>query len=145
MGYLITDTATIQGYLDLIGTIQIADPPDGTFAESLAETLENEAFDDISDWLSIAWETVGTSSRLARQTAKLTAAKIASIRIGSALATPPEWANRWKNEVRARCMFWVLNHKTTTFGGETKQPSVPPLKDLLILTKTREQNTVEGV
>ena len=75
--------------------------------------------------------------------AKLTSAKIGTIRMGSSLAQLPNWVRVYKNEVYSQIQRWALNASTATMKGLTPRSGVA-VEDILIKMKTREQ-TAEDI
>ena len=156
MPYTWTDTETIQSYLDADGTIQIGntstDPPTGNFTEGSAETFENQAVFEIRTLLAICWEETNTLTEsntpadIKRLAAQLTASKIATVRIGTAISDIPEWVKSYKNEVFAQVQRMLLNHKSdTTLASTLTVREDINTGTILLLMKTREQAVTQDV
>ena len=73
---------------------------------------------------------------------KLTAAKIASLRLGASLSRFPNWVRAYKNEVYAQIQRWMINAETATMKG-LKLRADFNLADVLLKVKTREHTAEE--
>ena len=128
MPYLWTDTQSIQNYIGN-GTIEIGDDPECTYPTASAEQHENDAVDEITALIGIAWEGLGslTSANapgvLKRLAARLAAAKIGISVVGSALGDMPGWCILYRKEVFSQIRRMLLSWKTT---------DLPPLNLSLI-------------
>ena len=69
--------------------------------------------------------------------AKLTASKIATVRLGASLSTFPNWVRAFKNEVYAQIQRWIINAETATITGLSVRSDFD-LSDVLLKVKTRE-------
>lgn len=148
MPYMWADTQMIQLYLSAGSGLEISA---SGVPETSAQVYENEAVYEISDILSAAWEgldalTTGTCPvRLKQMAAKLTAARIATLNVGTALAKLPLWVDAFESQIHSQCIRMALNHKTIDLGQNlTVREDVDP-GDLLILTKIRQQAVTENV
>ena len=70
-------------------------------------------------------------------TARLTASKIATVRLGSSLSTLPNWVRAYKNEVYAQIQRLAVNAKTASMKGVSVRADFD-LADVLLKMKTRE-------
>ena len=73
---------------------------------------------------------------------RLTAAKIATVRLGASLSRLPNWVRAYKNEVYAQLQRWVVNAETVEIKGLTVRGDFD-LGDVLLKMKTREQTAEE--
>ena len=142
MPYLWTDTQTIQNYIGN-ATIEIGDADTDTFSIASAEQHENDAVDEISNLIGIAWSGLGslTSNNapgvLKRMAARLTAAKIGVSVVGSALGDMPGWCILYRKEVFSQIRRMLLAWKTTDLTPLTVRSDVT-LQDVMIKGKIRE-------
>ena len=68
---------------------------------------------------------------------RLTASKIATVRLGASLSTLPNWVRAYKNEVYAQLQRWVVNAETASIKGLSLRSDFD-LADVLLKMKTRE-------
>ena len=68
---------------------------------------------------------------------RLTAAKIATVRLGASLSTLPNWVRAYKNEVYAQLQRWAVNAETAEIKGLTVRGDYD-LANVLLKMKTRE-------
>ena len=142
MPYLWTDTQTIQNYIGN-ATIDIGDGDSDTYSTASAEQHENDAVDEISALIGIAWEGLGslTSTNapgvLKRMAARLAAAKIGISVVGSALGDMPGWCVLYRKEVFSQIRRTLLAWETTDLSPLTKRAGVT-LQDVMIKGKIRE-------
>lgn len=141
MAYKWTDTETIQRYLDAAGgNLKIGGNND--FSEDSAELFEKDAVFELTTILSAAWEGIeelamaDVPDDLKRLAAKLTAARLGTVRVGGTLGQLPEWINSYRNEVFQQTRSMTLNYQTVDIKGATKREV--SLADLLLLVKQRE-------
>jgi len=141
MPYLWTDTQTIQNYIGN-DTIEIG-TDDGDFPMVSAEQHENDAVDEISHLLGIAWAGFGTLTSenapgvLKRMAARLAAAKIGVSVVGAALGDMPGWCILYRKEVFSHIRRMLLAYKTTDLSPLTLRSDVT-LQDVMIKGKIRE-------
>ena len=68
---------------------------------------------------------------------RLTASKIATVRLGASLSTLPNWVRAYKNEVYSQLQRWAVNAETATINGLAVRTDFD-LADILMKMKTRE-------
>ena len=68
---------------------------------------------------------------------RLTASKIATVRLGASLSTLPNWVRAYKNEVYSQLQRWAVNAETATINGLSLRADFD-LADVLMKMKTRE-------
>lgn len=157
MSYIWADTPTIQLYLAAGSKLSISD---SSVPETSVQVYENEAVFEIMDILSAAWSgfdafvPLGTSpvpaekmlvpERLARMSAKLTASRVATLNLGTALADLPGWVKSFESQVFSQCQRMVLNHGTIAIEGLTVHEGLD-IGDLLSKIKIRQQVMSEDV
>lgn len=142
MPYLWTDTDTIQNYIGN-EVIEIGDETTDTYATASAQQHENDAVDEISALIGIAWNGLGTLTSetapgvLKRMAARLAAAKIGISVVGGALGDMPGWCILYRKEVFSQIRRMLLSWKTTDLAPLTVRTDVT-LQDILIKGKIRE-------
>lgn len=142
MPYLWTDTQTIQNYIGN-ATIGIGDTESDTFSIASAQQHENDAVDEISALIGIAWDGLGTLSTsnapgvLKRMAARLAAAKIGVSVVAGALGDMPGWCILYRKEVFSQIRRMLLSYKTTDLNPLTLRSDVT-LQDVMIKGKIRE-------
>lgn len=142
MAYLWTDTETIQNYIGN-ATIEIGDADTDTFSTASAQQHENDAVDEISHLIGIAWSGLETLTPqnapgvLKRMAARLTAAKIGVSVVGGALGDMPGWCILYRKEVFSHIRRMLLSWKTTELSPLTVRSDVT-LQDVMIKGKIRE-------
>ena len=141
MPYLWANTEMIQGYMGN-STIRVGGT-NTNFEEASAMLYENEAVDEVSTLIGIAWDGLGdlTASNapgtLKRMAARLAAAKIQTAAVGSALGALPAWCVLARKEVFSQLRRMLIAHETTDLSPLTKRPGIT-LQDVLIKAKIRE-------
>jgi len=142
MPYLWTDTETIQNYIGN-ATIEIGDTDADNFSTASAQQHENDAVDEISHLIGIAWSGLETLTPenapgvLKRMAARLTAAKIGVSVVGAALGDMPGWCILYRKEVFSQIRRMLLSWKTTNLSPLTVRSDVT-LQDVMIKGKIRE-------
>ena len=139
-----------ESVFEVATLLSMAFTPDTSRADLIGGETEEDIDTSVSGETPLGFKTRDDSVNsgtvcplyLSLLVAKMTASKIATVRLGSSLSTLPNWVRAYKNETYSQIQRLVVNAETAGVRGLTLRTDYD-LADILIKMKTREHTAEE--